>query len=159
MNPSSGPTLRDIHLPPPPGWWPPAPGWWLLASLCLLCAVVAFVKLRKMHTLRRARRAVLGELDRCIESARGDPVALAAVLSHFLRRMALREMPAAAAYDGERWLEYLDARAQSGEFSRGIGRVLIEAPYRPAMAYDTVALIALVRCWMRNALAAGVAHA
>ena len=159
MNPSSGPTLRDIHLPPSPGWWPPAPGWWLLLSICLLCAVVAFIKLRKMYRMRRVRRAILRELDRCIESARGDPVALAAALSQFLRRMVLRETPAAAAYTGERWLAYLDQRARSDEFRRGIGRVLLDAPYRLAMAYDTAALIMLVRCWTRNALAAGAAHA
>jgi hypothetical protein len=117
------------------------------------------MKLRKMQKTRAARRVVLRELDRCIESARDDPVALATALSHFLRRMALRETPAAAAYEGERWLEYLDVRAQSGEFSRGIGRVLIEAPFKPTMAYDTVALVALVRCWTRNALVAGAAHA
>jgi len=108
----------------------------------------------------RARRvAVLRELDRCVESAHGDPSALAAALSHFLRRLALRAEPAAAAYQGERWLAYLDAHWRGDEFRNGIGRVLIEAPFRPAISYDTIALTALVRRLTRNVLGAGAAHA
>jgi hypothetical protein len=32
----AGPHLRDIHLPPPAGWWPLAPGWWILIGIALL---------------------------------------------------------------------------------------------------------------------------
>jgi len=159
MTVADGPVLRDIHLPPPPAWWPPAPGWWLLAGICIFVIIFASGYLRKHLRARRVRTAVLRELDRCIESARADPSALAAALSQFLRRMALRETPAAAAYEGERWLEYLDGRSADGEFRRGVGRVLIEAPFRPTMEYDSIALIALVRRWTRNALQTGVAHA
>ncbi len=118
-----------------------------------------FVKLRKIHRSRDICRGMLAELDRLIEAARGDPAALAAALSHFLRRMVLRESPAAVAYEGDRWLDYLDTRSGSSEFSQGIGRVLIEAPFRPAMHYDSAALIALVRRWTRNALDAEGVHA
>jgi hypothetical protein len=93
-----------------------------------------------------------------VAEAAGDRIALAASLSHFLRRMALRDTPEAAAYEGERWLQYLDTRGVTDDFRRGIGRVLVEAPYRPAMDYDTTALTALVRRWTRGALA-GDAHA
>ena len=159
MNPAAGPTLRDIHLPPPPGWWPPAPGWWLLAILIILCCILAFVKIRKMRARARLRRNVLSELDRCIDDARDDPVLLAASLSQFLRRMALRDIPAAAAFTDERWLGYLDSRAAGDEFAHGVGRVLLDAPYRAAHAYDVPALIALVRRWTRNVLATEVGHA
>ena len=154
MNPAEGPALRDIHLPPPPAWWPPAPGWWLLAGICILLAIFAFVRLRRARARRREHAAVLGELDRCIDAARDDPAALAAALSQFLRRLALREAPAAAAFKGERWLDYLDGRSPGAEFRKGIGRVLIEAPFRANSDYDTVALIALVRRWTRTALGA-----
>jgi hypothetical protein len=36
---------------------------------------------------------------------------------------------------------------------------LIDAPYRPAPAYDTAALIALVRRWVRVMLDRQVVHA
>lgn len=152
MNPAAGPTLRDIHLPPPPGWWPPAPGWWLLGLAIVLCGIFAFKKLYKMQNTRRTRKAVMTELDRYIDAARGDPAALAAALSQFLRRMALRDTPAAAALPDERWLRYLDSHLVGDEFARGVGRVLLDAPFRPVQAYDRAALIALVRRWTRNAL-------
>src|SRR5262249_36305572 len=98
-------------------------------------------------------------LDRCIGAARGDQAALATGLSRFLRRLAKRAVPEAAALAGESWLEHLDRHAGSDEFSRGIGRVLIEAPFRPAMDYDAPALIALVRRWARRALDEAAARA
>jgi Domain of unknown function (DUF4381) len=159
MNPVAGPTLRDIHLPPPPGWWPPAPGWWVLAGFIILCCILAFMKMRKMRCRARIRKAVLSELDRCIDDAHGDPVLLVAALSQFLRRMALRDSPAAAAFTDERWLGYLDSRAAGDEFARGVGRVLLEAPFRATHIYDVPALIALVRRWTRNALATEVGRA
>ena len=85
-------------------------------------------------------------------SAAMQLAALAAVLSQFLRRMALRDAPAAAALPDVRWLHYLDSRLPGDEFARGVGRALLDAPFRPAQVYDAAALIALVRRWTRNAL-------
>lgn len=158
MNVAAGPTLRDIHLPPPPGWWPPAPGWWLLAGICIFLFIFAFVRWHKRHCAQRRSRALLRELDCRIAAAGDDATVLAAGLSHFLRRMALRDRPAAAAFVGEAWLEYLDTRTPGDEFRRGVGRVLIDAPYRPAATFDHAALIALVRRWTRATLAAEAAH-
>jgi hypothetical protein len=158
MNAAAGPTLRDIHLPPPPGWWPPAPGWWLLAGICIVCCIVVFMYWRARHKTRAHRRALLRELDRRIEAAGNDATTLAADLSHFLRCMALRDRPAAAAFSGEAWLAYLDTRSSGDEFRRGIGRVLIDAPYRPSATFDHAALIALVQRWTRAALEAEAAY-
>ena len=161
MNPSAdaGPTLRDIHLPPAPGWWPPAPGWWLLAIVALALLGWLLVVGYRSWLRRRRRRAILAELDRCIDTARSDPAALATALSQFLRRLSKQNDSANAALPGERWLEHLDQGADSDEFTRGIGRVLIEAPFRPVMQYDAAALIALVRRWTRRELAQGIVHA
>ena len=158
MNAPTGPVLRDIHLPPPPGWWPPAPGWWILVAILLGFGIVALYKLHKLRKRRRHERAVLRALDICIDANRHDPAGLAAALSLFLRRLALRDAHAAA-YAGERWLEYLDARGGGEEFRHGVGRILIDAPFRARADYDNVALIALVRRFTRNALASGAAHA
>ena len=157
MNAPSGPVLRDIHLPPAPGWWPPAPGWWMLAALVVVLAAGALYKLHKMRKRRRHERAVLGELDACIAAHRGEPAALAAALSRFLRRLALRDAHAAA-HAGERWLEYLDARGGGEEFRHGAGRVLLDAPFRARADFDSAALIALVRRYVRNALQSGAVH-
>lgn len=156
--PPAGPVLRDIHLPPPPGWWPPAPGWWILAATAVCLCAIALYKLHKLRKRRRHERAVLHELDACVAANRDNPPGLAAALSLFLRRLALRDA-SAAAYAGERWLEYLDARGGGEEFRRGVGRVLVDAPFRAHADFDASALIALVRRYTRAALASGAAHA
>jgi hypothetical protein len=156
---AAGPELRDIHLPPAPGWWPPAPGWWLLAIAAIALLAWLIVHLYKRHQRRRYRRAVMRELERCIGDARGEPEALAAALSRFLRRLSRHGAPATGTLVGESWLQHLDRCAASDEFSRGIGRVLIEAPYRAATAYDAAALVALVRRCTRRVLQESVADA
>jgi hypothetical protein len=158
MNPAAdaGPALRDIHLPPAPGWWPPAPGWWVLAILAVALSAWLVVYLYRSW---RYRRAVMSEFDRCIGAVRNDPAALAAALSNFLRRLCKHEDAAKAALAGEPWLAHLDRGIDSDEFTRGVGRALIEAPFRRTAQYDSAALIALVRRWTRRALAAGVVHA
>lgn len=158
MTAAPGPDLRDIHLPPPPDWWPPAPGWWVLAGVCILCAVIALYKMWRGYRRRRRNALAIAELNRCIAVAGADSGALAAALSMFLRRMALRDSPAAAAFADERWLDYLDARIGGEQFRRGVGRVLLHAPFRPAHAYDAAGLVALVRRWTRTVLAAERAH-
>ena len=153
MSAPSGPQLRDIHLPPPPDWWPPAPGWWIAAGICIVCLIVALYKLARRLRRRRRTALALAELDRCIAVAGADGAALAAQLSRFLRRMALRDAPAAAAYTDERWLAYLDARIGGEQFTQGVGRTLLHAPFRPVQAFDAPALVALVRRWTRTVLA------
>ena len=159
MNTAAGPALHDIHLPPPPGWWPPAPGWWIVATLILAAAIYISVKVYISVRRRRVRRRIFGELDRCIADSRSDSARLAASLSLFLRRLALRSTPEAAAYSGERWVAYLDRQSGSDDFSRGVGRVLLDAPFQPHRHYDAAALTALVRRYTRTVLERGTAHA
>ena len=91
---STGPVLRDIHLPPAPSWWPPAPGWWLLAALALLTIVVLAWQWRRQHRLRQRRRQWLGELDR-----------------HAQRHARIDVDPAALGLELRRWVD-VDLRRQ-----------------------------------------------
>lgn len=157
--------LRDIHLPPPPPWWPPAPGWWVLLALALALLALALSWLRRDLVRRRWRSRVLEELERI---AAGDPQAVdpagcVAAVSALLRRAARLLDPAAAALPDEAWLRFLDARLPpteraSAPFHDGVGRALVELPWRrpddPAFAaLDRPALFALARRWLRHALA------
>lgn len=151
MNPANGPSLRDIHPPAPPSWWPPAPGWWLLAAIVIALLAVASVHLYRKAQRRRRRRELLVEFDRAVATANDGGPALAATLSTFLRRAQLRATPRAAALSGAAWLAHLDSQAGSDEFSAGVGRALVDAPYRPQADFDAPALIALTR---RSLLAA-----
>jgi hypothetical protein len=170
MNPAAGPELRDIHLPPPPGWWPPAPGWWLLALVGVVVLVLAVRMLWRLERDRRWRARVRAELERIAAAHARDADAqqLSIAVSALLRRASRLLAPHAAALQGEAWLEFLDARLPAGEaaaapFRRGAGRALLDAPYRraddPAVAVDARALVALARRWLAHALRAEASHA
>ena len=140
--------LRDIHLPGAIGWWPPAPGWWLVAALAL-----AVLALYAVHYYRgRHKRVALRALTRvraALEQG-AEPVACLQYVSTILRRFAMTSVgpPTAglAPVDvpgliGERWLEYLDGRWERTEFTLGLGRHLLVAPYtRPNSVERTAAL-------------------
>ena len=126
----------------------------VLALLVFICIKVWISTKR-----RRLRRATLLELDRSIDAAREDPALLAAALSSFLRRIALRVSPEAATFTGQRWMAYLDRQIGSDEFSQGVGRALLDAPYQPGVQYDAAALIALVKRFLRISLEKGLPRA
>jgi hypothetical protein len=125
--------LRDIHLPGPIGWWPPALGWWLLAALMLVA-----VALYAVHYYRaRHKRAALKAMTRvraALEQG-AEPVACLQFLSTILRRFAMTSFaraggePDVAGLIGERWLRYLDGRWSRTDFSAGLGKRLVAAPY------------------------------
>ena len=140
--------LRDIHAPPPVSWWPPAPGWWLL----LVVLIVALILLWRWRRARPWRRHALRELQ-ALEleyGANGDVVNCVAQVSVLLRRVALsaRAPTAAAALTGDAWLNYLDEAGRTQQFSTGVGRVLISAPYARAESVDVPQLIKLARRWV-----------
>ena len=155
MNPTNGPNLRDIHAAAAPSWWPPAPGWWLLVAIVVaLLIFVSLFAIRKIR-LRNARRRLLAEFDRAVDATRDQPPLLAATLSRFLRRAQLLHSPRAATLSGNAWLEHLDQQSGSNEFSVGVGRALVDAPYRAHADFDAPALIALARRNLRYAIGVG----
>ena len=139
--------LRPLHVPPPISWWPPAPGWWLL----LLTIVVVAGGVFWWRRASAVRRAALGEL-RALEQAEAPPERKVALLNRLLKRYALVCAPAVvpAALTGRRWLEFLDAHGGRGEFSRGVGRVLLTLPYGGAGEPDMTALFELARRWIKT---------
>lgn len=118
--------LRDIHQPPPPGWWPPAPGWWILAAIVLAIGMAAvwFAARRK-----RRQRAIVALFDETIEQAQ-TPAARVAAMSELLRRAARRRDPGADRLQGDDWLRFLDGDRGLCEFSQGAGRLLLDGGYR-----------------------------
>lgn len=145
--------LRDIHLPDSILWWPPAPGWWIL--LLLIIVIVALVcfflrqrKKKRLSALYLAKQ----ELSR-IESGfalEKDKSELIKELSELIRRVSISlfHRNESASLTGEGWLFFLDDLMGDDSFSNGIGKVLIEAPYQEAPAYDEQALLQLVSNWI-----------
>ena len=138
--------LRDIHLPPSPGWWPPAPGWWLLTALLALLVFGLYLLMCRARRLGYRRQA-LQQLTRLETDLQLPPTALLAALSTLLRRAMLCafDRRESAALSGEAWLTYLDRGFQDAPFSRGIGRCLDQGPYQRACDFDRDALLALCR--------------
>jgi hypothetical protein len=150
--PDSSPTLslKDIHLPDPIGWWPPAPGWWLLALLVpLLFALTASWRRRRRFDPKRLAMQQLLDLQKLPNMTPSDKVKAMSVL---LRRVSitLYGRPEAARLAGEDWLEFLDEGLQDRPFSRGVGRVLLDAPYRPDYSGDLAPLFALCQRWLKH---------
>lgn len=142
--------LRDIHLPEPVGWWPPAIGWWLLLILVplLVLGVMWLIRrLRRVSPVKLARR----ELDALRADGSLDPAEKVRRLSILLRRTALSVYPRdeVAGLAGEAWLRWLDEPLGEPRFSQGAGRLLVDAPYRPAPPTDLDELLDLCRDWLR----------
>lgn len=154
MNPAALP-LRDIHLPPLPGWWPPAPGWWGVLAI-MVCAGMGCYWWRRRP---RRRRSALEQARLELALLRAGPATLPALqiaveLSALLRRVCVSLYPRreVASLTGEAWLQFLDQAQGGQEFYRGAGRLLIRAPYQPGISRDEVdALLDLCAAWIQAA--------
>lgn len=110
--------LRDIHLPPDPGWWPPAPGWWLVAALLLLTPLLWYlVRLyRRRKPIPKYRSAALVELDQHYQQyqLQGDKPAFVLAVSVLLKRVAMQcyDPSEVAALSGNQWAEFLGREQQ-----------------------------------------------
>jgi len=153
--------LRDIHLPPAPGWWPPAPGWWALALIVVAAIAIFFWWARRRRRLTAAV-AARREVARLREAAPGlEPARLARDISALLRRAAISFYPRAqaAAITGENWLRFLDEALPEQAFSRGAGRLIAELPYRATVSREEVVpLLDLSARWIDAAARAAGAR-
>ena len=149
--------LRDIHQPLQPHWWPPAPGWWLAALLMLVLLLVLFRWLRRRRRrqapLKAARRELLALYAQYQRD--GDKGRYLRELSALLRRAALARFRAdhIAGLSGEPWLAWLDQIGGGDAFSNGVGRVLADGPYAPAISDDELdveALHKLCQRWLKR---------
>jgi hypothetical protein len=147
VSPGAALDLRDIHLPPAPGWWPPAPGWWLLAVLLAVLVLLLVRALQRQRRLRRQRRRLRDELAalRLVHAGADDGAVLLAALSQLLRRACKQHAPAALNLQGEDWLRFLDHGLPQAPFSTGVGRLLLDGPFRrhidPAAAQAVFELV------------------
>lgn len=146
------PALRDIHLPPPPGWWPPAPGWWMLAALLLFAMAWTAHRVVRLRRDRHRIASALRDYDRALATANDAPTQLASA-SQLLRRAAKMQDPNAALLEDDAWLRFLDGDDRARPFSNGVGRLLRDGGFRreiddditPAMALARARFIALLR--------------
>jgi len=89
------------------------------------------------------------QVEKKLKNANKEAIAETNVL---LRRLALAYYPdkAVASLTGIDWLKFLDESGNTQDFSRGAGRILIEAPYRSGNLenYNGEEFIVLIRQWV-----------
>lgn len=143
--------LRDLHLPPPPGWWPPALGWWLLTGLAIGLVLLLWILWKRARRLRY-RRDALYQLTRLEQASSLPDNTLVAELSALLRRAALCAFPgeSCAGISGEAWLHFLDRPLKDEPFSSGVGRPLATGPYQRSVEVERTELLLLCRRWLQR---------
>ncbi len=145
--------LKDIHLPPPVGWWPPAPGWWLIP---LFIVGLSFAMFRLWQRAKRlnVRKLGLRELERLASATDLDAEQKVQQVSILLRRVALSVYPReqVAGLSGRHWLQWLDGLLPEERFSNGPGQALADAPFRaePPQPTQLEALFSLCRDWLQR---------
>ncbi len=141
--------LKDIHLPPPVGWWPPAPGWWLLATALLMALIWAGSWLWKRYRGGRARREALRRLDLLRDA---EPHLLPTEVARLLRQLAIARYGRAevAPLTGAAWLQFLDRTGKTDQFSMGPGLALGTMLYQPTVAVEREQLCRVAEAWIRR---------
>ncbi len=152
-------TLKDIHLPPEPGWWPPAPGWWIVTlSLLTLIGFGIYKWRQRQLRLRPIKLALieLSQLDLKTTNSTQQSLALQE-LSALVRRFCIVFFPeqAIAGLCGQAWLEFLKQEisgknaGQSHQLSDNDLQPLLEETYSPTCNADLVALGRIVEQWFK----------
>jgi Ca-activated chloride channel family protein len=146
--------LIDIPLPREVSLWPQT---WeaRLATVLLLVVVIASVwRFAHHRRVNRYRREALAELNAFRRSSAADRSDLLARLSVLVRRTALAAFPRdqVAPLTGPAWLAFLDRSYGGQEFSKGVGRLLVNGPYWQIAPDDAElqSLVTLVRRWIRR---------
>ena len=160
MEPQEALQIKDIHLPGSPDFWPPALGWWLLLTLVFFVLFWMYTLIKKRKRSRKRRRELLktlGDLeDKLRKDANSETLAEVNIL---LRQLAVNYYPRAeiASLTGGDWLHFLDQSGETHGFSRGAGRVLIEAPYQSGKIqnFNIDEFIPLVRHWVKKTAQSG----
>lgn len=147
--------LRDIHEPAAVSAWPLATGWWILIGVLAAAAIAALIGRAVRRGDRPARREALRQLHRLREAyaQHHDSVRTVGEISVLIRRACLARYPRAnvAGLTGEAWLAFLDESGRTSEFSKGVGRLLVNAPYQRQVEGDIDALVGVASKWLFTA--------
>ncbi len=152
--------LQDIHLPENASFWPLALGWWLLIAVLVVLIAWLIVKVLKRIKQRKYRAKIFTKFDVLEKKLKAKPNnAVIAEINTLLRQLAVTYYPRnkIASLTGGDWLHFLDQSGGTQGFSRGAGRILIEAPYRLEKEVEnlnTKELIPLIRSWARKVVRA-----
>jgi len=149
--------LRDIHFPGSPDLWPLALGWWLLLTVILFFLFWLAMEARQHIRKKKHNQILFEKFEVLAKKLRKQPDnAVLAEINILLRQLAITHYPRAeiASLTGGDWLHFLDKSGKTQGFSRGAGRILMDAPYRSdnLRNLNTEEFIPLIRGWIKNNL-------
>ena len=153
------PVLKDIHLAANPSFWPPAVGWWILLAVTLIAFAGIFVwlkaKLKKRRRQEEQRKALLEKLSLLETQLIKNPSNQAiAEINTLLRQYAVNFYPRSkiSSLTGSDWLKFLDESGNTEGFTKGAGRILVEAPYQKSALenLNQDEFISVVRSWVKQ---------
>jgi len=145
--------LRDLKLPPEPGFWPLAPGWWVLLGLLLLLLVWLGIKwLRHQRKKRRWQQInqQLSHIEFSFQQHKNKQQLLADV-SSFLRRFVRFQLNQhhATSFAGENWIEYLNQLQGANSFEP-FANSLTQGVFQSEHEYDTEGLLSTTRSFIKQ---------
>lgn len=159
MDPETIP-LIDIHLPKDAGLWPLAPGWWVLLLAMIAFSIWLIVLLRKKAKLRKYQQMIFSKLSNLEKNLKNKPSnETIGEINILLRRLAIAYFPRSeiASLTGADWLNFLDKSGSTKNFSRGAGRILIDAPYQleETTNLNLAEFTPLIRSWVKKVIKVG----
>jgi len=147
--------LRDIHSPAAISMGPETTAWYIVFAIALMIMVWMLIRFIKAYARKRRQKQALDILHSAVTNYTAENSASAiASISILLRRIALARFKRenVASLKNAAWLNFLDQQLQTTEFSTGIGKILITAPYQKRVETDIAALSDLVERWIKRVL-------
>jgi hypothetical protein len=145
--------LKDIHLPPPIGWWPLAPGWYVVMSLIFIWVVCCLYCAYQRYLNGRPKKQALVLLDLyAIQYAKeGTTQATSARISELLKRVALVYYPRqqVASIHGQEWIDFLNTTSKKLDFE-SVKTMLLDSPFKPNEPINLNPLITLAKLWIKQ---------
>jgi len=128
--------LKDIHQPQPVSWWPPAPGWFLLTLLILIVSFLLGMIIYKLWRRYYRKYFALKSLNRLnLQYQQNHETSIIAKTSTLLKRVMIAKygkQQIACLTDIE-WLIFLDYISNTNDYTQGVGKSLLTAPYQAKM--------------------------
>jgi len=145
--------LRDIKLPPEPGFWPLAPGWWFLIVLLTILLLWLAIKWRK-HVQRKKRWQEIDEQLSAIEFSfkqNKNKQVLLNETSEFLRRFVKFQLHQhqATSLPGNQWIDHLN-NLQGGAAFTAFNESLTVGVFQQNHDFDAQKLLQITRAFIKQ---------
>ncbi len=124
--------LKDIHQPKAISMWPDTLAWYVLLVMAVVIMLFCLYRLINFFLRKQKQKPALKLLRAaCGLYPQNQSLALQQI-SKLLRRITFTRYARkdTASLHGESWLRFLDEISGCNEFSNGVGKLLIDAPYR-----------------------------